>query len=263
MRSLSNRRRKEIAALSRKKHRDARDEYVVEGIRGVEAALDADAPLVDVVVQDEGQADPVIQSVIERVPSTVPVQVVSDDDMARLSNVATSQGLLAVVRAVRLPPERLTERSTVLALDGVQDPGNVGTLLRTAAWFGIEAVLTGPGTADVYHPKVVRAAMGAHWDVALAQSDALGPVLDAMQQAGFGLYGADLVGTPVAAWQPRQPAVLVVGSEAHGLSAAVLERLHEPVAIPGAARRQGTESLNVAVAAGILMYAWRGPIVAG
>jgi len=263
MPSLSNRRRKEITSLRRKKYREQHGEFVIEGLRSVEAALQAEAPLVDVAVQEAASDDPALQSLIAKLPPDVPVYAAADDDMATLSNVATSQGILAVARTTWVPARQLTQRTTVLALDGVQDPGNVGTLLRTAAWFGVEAVLAGPGTADVFNPKVVRAAMGGHWDLDLARTEQLGTVLDAMQEAGFGLYGADLTGTPVSVWKPRPPTVLVVGSEAHGLSADVLARLHEPVAIPGAMGRRGTESLNVAVAAGILLYAWRGADGAG
>jgi TrmH family RNA methyltransferase len=263
MSALSNRRRKEIRSLRRKKYREQRGEFVIEGVRSVEAALLAEAPLVDVVVQETVQDDPAVRHLIAQLPPDVPAYTATDDEMEALTNVATSQGLLAVARTTWVAAENLAQRSTVLALDGVQDPGNVGTLLRTAAWFGVEAVLAGPGTADVFNPKVVRAAMGGLWDVILARTDYMGPVLDVLQNSGFGLYGADLAGTPVGAWQPQDPAVLVVGSEAHGLSADVLARLHEPVAIPGALGRRGTESLNVAVAAGILLYAWRGPAMTG
>lgn len=255
---LSNRRRKEIASLRYKKYRERLGQFVVEGVRSVEAAVEAGAPLVDVVVEEAVRDDPSVQAVLARLAPEVPVVAVSAEDMAALSNVETSQGLLAVARVEQCPEEKLMQARSVLALDGVQDPGNVGTLIRTAAWFGVEVVLAGPRTAGCFNPKVVRAAMGGLWDVDLARAEDLGATLDALQQKGFALYGADLAGTPASAWAPRAPAVVVVGSEAHGLSAAVLARLHERVSIPGGARRAGTESLNVAVAAGILMHAWLG-----
>jgi TrmH family RNA methyltransferase len=149
-----------------------------------------------------------------------------------------------------------------LLLDGVQDPGNVGALVRTAAWFGVQTVVGDEGTADFENPKAVRASMGGLWDVALARVPDLGPVLDRLAAEGAALWGADLGGTSVAAWAPGHTAALVMGSEAHGLSADVAERLHRSggglVHIPGAAGARGVESLNVSVAGGVLLARWLG-----
>jgi TrmH family RNA methyltransferase len=259
--SLSNRRHKEINALTRRKYRRAYGQTLVEGLRAITAALDAEAPLVDLIVTDRARTDPAVQSVCDR--ADVPVYVLAEDEVDRLSDVKTSQGLIAVAATPYVSEDALvdtlTPNTTVLALDGVQDPGNVGTILRTAAWFGADAVVAGPGTAGLYHPKVMRAAMGGHWDVRLTRTDALGALLQRLRRAGAHLYGADLHGVRADAWQPSAPSVLVLGSEAHGLSAVVQDTIDERVAIPGAPRRAGAESLNVAVAAGILIYEWTSP----
>jgi len=267
-RSLSNRRHKEITALHRRKYRARQGQTVVEGARAVEAAIDAGAPVTDLVLSAgfAGRSD--ADALLDRLAATrsdgeVDVWTVSDEEMAELSGVATSQGVLAVVNRQYVNVDDLAESpasaATVLALDGVQDPGNVGTIVRTAAWFGVTAVVAGPGTAGLYGPKVMRAAMGGHWDVGLGRTDLLGAALDRFRREGFQIYGADLYGTDARAWVPRHPSALVLGSEAHGLSADVLDRIDEPIAIPGSADRQGAESLNVAVASGILVYEWTQP----
>lgn len=256
--SLTARRSKEIASLHRKKHRDRLGQVLIEGVRAVEAAVAARVSLVDVVMAETMQHDARVQAFMAQV--TVPVYVVPASVLARLSEVQTSQGVLAVARQTLVPEAHLTTLTTILALDGVQDPGNVGAVIRTAAWFGVEAVLAGPGTADVFQPKVVRAAMGGLWDVHLAQTADLPATLVRLREHGLACYGADLQGTSVHTWMPRRPSVLVLGSEAHGLSPGVQARLAERIAIAGAASRAGTESLNVAVAAGILMYAWMGEV---
>jgi TrmH family RNA methyltransferase len=256
MSSLSNRRSKEIASLAKKKYRDRLGQMLIEGVRSVEAAVEAGAPLVEILVTDAVQAEARVQALLQE--AQVPVYILPERELGKLSEVQTSQGVLAVARIDLLPEERLGTCQTILALDGVQDPGNVGTLIRTAAWFGTDAVLAGPGTADVFNPKVVRAAMGGLWDVPLAQTDDLEVSLRNLQASGFSCYGADLEGTPATAWIPRQPSVLVLGSEAHGLSSGVAALLDERVAIRGTPRREGTESLNVAIAGGILVYAWLG-----
>lgn len=227
---------------------------LVEGRRSVEAALDAAAPIEDIVVAHSVANMPDIRKITDR--ATVPVYVVPDADIEGLSAVETSQGILAVVAIDADAKLDLRSASTILALDGVQDPGNVGTLIRTAAWFGIDAVATGPGTVDMYHPKVVRSAMGALWDLRRARLDDLPAWLAVCKRDGFGIYGADLHGIDVRDWRPAGKSVLVLGSEAHGISPVVAALLDERIVVRGGGQRRGTESLNVAVAAGILMYAW-------
>jgi len=258
---LSNRRRKAIAALTRRRGRRRQDRTLLEGPRALQSALDADAPLVEVVVTPDVPSSPEESALLDRLP--VPVYTTDADTMEALTDVATPQGLMAVAERRLLDPatvpESLGETGTALLLDGVQDPGNVGTLLRTAAWFGAEAVVAGPGTAGLYGPKVMRAAAGGHWTLALSRTDDLGSLLDQLRRHGAGLYGADLQGVEAHTWTPPHPSALVLGSEAHGLSPAVLDRLDTTVALRGAPNRPAAESLNVAVAGGILLYEWLGP----
>lgn len=255
---LSNRRRKAIASLTRRRSRRRLNQTLIEGRRALDSALKAEAPLVDCVVTEEALRDPEVQPLLDRM--TVPVYTTDTETMAQLTDVETPQGLVAVVERRLLAPsdlaDQLSSSATVLLLDGLQDPGNVGTLIRTAAWFGAEALVAGPGTAGLYSPKVMRAAAGSHWALHLSRAAPLGSLLDQLRQQGFGLYGADLQGLRADAWTPDRPSALVLGSEAHGLSAAVLDRLDTPVAIPGAAHRPAAESLNVSVAGGILVYEW-------
>lgn len=257
---LSNRRRKAIASLTRRRSRTRQNQTLIEGRRALDSALKAEAPLVDCVVTEQALEEPEVQALIDRMQ--VPVYVTDPETMSQLTDVATSQGIVAIVERRLLTPSSLPERlppsATVLLLDGVQDPGNVGTLLRTAAWFGADAVVAGPDTAGLYSPKVMRAAAGGHWALHLARAVPLGPLLDRLRRNDFGLYGADLQGIRAQAWTPDFPSALVLGSEAHGLSAAVLDRLDTPVALPGASHRPAAESLNVSVAGGILVYEWLG-----
>ncbi len=257
---LSTRRRKAIARLTRRRGRREQNQTLIEGPRALDSALAAGAPLVACVVTEDALHDPTVQSLVDRLE--VPVYTTDANTMATLTDVQSPQGLVATVERRLVPPDTLPEPlpddGTTLLLDGVQDPGNVGTLLRTAAWFGADAVVAGPGTAGLYGPKVMRAAAGGHWALTLSRTDDLGPVLDALRRTGCALYGADLEGVRADAWTARRPSALVLGSEAHGLSPTVLDRLDTPVSVPGAAGRPAAESLNVAVAGGILVYEWLG-----
>lgn len=253
---LSDRRRKEIATLLRKKGRYTWQQALVEGWRGVESVLDAGVPVLDLVASDSAANDPRLPAIAKR--AGVPVVFAAEHVFDRLSDVQTAQGILVVVPTRFVPFEALADKRRLLVLDGVQDPGNVGTLIRTAGWFGLDAIVTGPGTADPYHPKVIRATMGGLWDVNLADAGDLGALLAALAAAGFDLVGADLDGEAIDTWQPAERTALVLGSEAHGLSAGAREALGRRVVIAGAAQRKGAESLNVAVAGGILMHHWLG-----
>lgn len=265
----------DLAALHRRRGRDAQGTFLVEGVRSVEAAVAAGAPLDEIVVSEAVATEPRVAALMAR--AAVPVSVVPARDAARISAAQASQGVVAVARRVvagALPPGA----GRVLVLDGVQDPGNAGALVRSAAWFGVDAVVSDARSADFEGPKAVRAAMGGLWDVALVRLPDVGKGLDALAASGVALWGADLGGTDAAAWAPAGPLALVMGSEAHGLSMAVAARLDGRVSIargrgargavepgatqPGAAEpgaaEPGVESLNVVVAAGVLLHRWLG-----
>ena len=251
---LTRRRRKEIASLTQKKYRERLGQTLVEGRRSLASAVDAGAPLLEVLVAESVRDDPEVQRLLARVHA--PAHEVPDAEIAAISAVENSQGILGVAAIRTASAGEIIEADRILALDGLQDPGNAGTLIRTAAWFGVDAVVTAPGTVDLYSPKVVRATMGALWDLKHAHVDDLADLLEALRARGFRAYGADLDGTDVRRWEPAAKSVLVLGSEGHGLSGRVAAVLDERVAIPGASSTRGTESLNVAVAAAIILYEW-------
>jgi len=257
---MTRRRLLDLAALHRRRGREAQGAFLVEGVRSVEAALAAGAPLTDVVLADDAPPRALALADAARAAG-VPVEVVGPREMARVSDAETAPGVVAVARRIvrdALPPGA----SRVVLLDGVQDPGNVGAAIRTAAWFGAEAVVADARSADPEGPKAVRAAMGGLWDVALVRVPDLAPVLDALAADGVAAWGADLGGVDVAAWAPGERSAVVLGSEAHGLSDAAGARLAGRVTIPPVTAAdargtgRGTESLNVTVAAGIVLHAW-------
>lgn len=258
--SLTERRRKEIARLSRKKHRDEAGECTIEGFRSVDAAIDAGADIRDIVVAESVE---VPAELMRRAP--VPITRTDERTLMKLAETTTSPGVLAVVGIPTFSVEGLANARRILVLDGIQDPGNVGTLVRTAGWFGVDAVVAGPGTADFWSPKTLRATMGGAWDVQLLVVDDVAKLLRAL---ALPVFVADMEGMPMGAWQAPERSVLVLGSEAHGVSAAARALAREAVSIPGGSSSRGigrgagrstgrgVESLNVAVAGGILIAAW-------
>lgn len=252
--TLTRSRQKEVARLARRRHRDASGEFLIEGLRSVESAVAARAPLREILVTPEAAGLPRVVALLAQ--ANAPAFAVPPADMARLADAHTAQGVAAVAALRRLDATRLA--LPLLALDGVQDPGNVGAIVRAAAWFGASGVVCGPETADPFGPKAVRASMGGLWDLDLAEVDDLAGLLTTHRQQGVSLYGADLHGEPAARWRPEKRAILVLGSEAHGLSEAVRGIVNGSVRIEGGGRA-GVESLNVSVAAGILLHRWLAP----
>jgi TrmH family RNA methyltransferase len=250
---LTEKRKKEFASLRRRRYRDALDAFAIEGIRSVDAALDAHADVICLLSTPESNSETRTRRALDLGGSA---EVVSASELNRISDVATSQGVILIARRRQLEASELLSLPSVLLLDGVQDPGNVGALVRTAAWFGITGVLAGPGTADFFNAKAVRASMGGIWDVALASSADLRAWLNTWKSRGGESWAADLSGRSREVWKPAIPSALVIGSEAHGVEATLLESVDDSVHIPGSTGSRVTESLNASVAGGILISDW-------
>ena len=180
-----------------------------------------------------------------------PVALLSRSLLESICETRTPQGVCAAFEAPRpLSLEELPER--IVALDGVQDPGNVGTIWRTADAAGFQALLLGAGSADPLSPKVQRSAMGSGFRVPYAHSEDLAQTLIALRKRGWHVIASDLSGADFYAREELgERFVLVIGNEARGISGAVRQAADVRLKLP---MRGGAESLNAAVAAGIMMY---------
>ena len=181
-----------------------------------------------------------------------PVFTVSDQEMRKLSQF---QSLPDVVAVYRLPKPRAFNTSDyayglTLMLDAVQDPGNLGTILRIASWFGVARVVIGSGSADPFNPKAVQSSMGAIGMVSFCQTDLIS-ILDA--NPGIPVCGTLLEGTDIYTTKLELPAFVVMGNEGNGLCDAVRNKVNLPLHIPSFAKGPHAESLNVAAATAITM----------
>lgn len=242
--------------LQRRRARERNGLFVAEGVRTVAELLRSPLAVEGVLAAPSLAASPHGSELLDAVRArAIPVLDASEHDFASAATTDSPQGVLAIAAipdrhpsdVVLEPPGRL------LVLDGVQDPGNVGTLVRTAAAFSAAATLAMPGTVDVWNAKVVRSAMGALFHhpamtCSWSELDALVAVHDVP------LWGADGAGEPVDRLTAPPALGLVVGNEGAGLSPDARTHVSRLAAIPIA---PGVESLNVAVAAGILLFALR------
>lgn len=174
-------------------------------------------------------------------------RVITDEDLQRISQLQTPHEALALIRYFPEPDEKLTPNGWSLALDGIRDPGNMGTIIRLADWFGIETIICSPDCADVYNPKVVQATMGSIMRVKIIEQE-LG---DFLAKQNIPVAGAVLGGDQLASCQFPSSGILVIGNEANGISKELLPFLTQQVMIP---RFGHAESLNAATATGILLW---------
>ncbi len=186
------------------------------------------------------------------------VEPVSPRDMERLSQLKTPSNSLALVEIphYRLKTAELRNRLT-LALDEVQNPGNLGTIIRLADWFGITDILCSEGTADCFNPKVVQATMGAILRVRVHYMP-LAPLLAEAAAGGIPVYGTFLEGENIYGSELSQTGIVVMGNEGRGVTPSVAQCISRKLFIPPwPADRRGSESLNVAMATGIVCAEFR------
>jgi TrmH family RNA methyltransferase len=249
--------------LQRRKAREKHQRFVAEGVRTVETLLLSTVPVTGLLVTAGLRGEERGVALLEMAEARrVPVIEVSEAELASAADTETPQGVLAVASIPDAPLDPPAAHARYLVLDALQDPGNVGTVVRTAAALGVAATIALPGTVDFWNAKVVRGSMGAlfHHPVAAMSWTAF-----AAFAAGHDvtLVAADMDGTSLDALEPDTlpgRLALVVSNEGAGLSPHVAAAVARRVAIPMA---RGVESLNVAVASGILLYALRGTSARG
>ena len=233
-----------LRSLQEKKHREALGLFVVEGEKVVGELLAAEFPFVEIYAT-EAWVEPGVPTGSERAQGSRFTSI-SPAEMEKISHFPTPSSVFAVGRIERRPlAPGGPDRGLTLALDGIQDPGNVGTLLRIADWFAFDRVVLSPDCADLFSQKVINASMGSFARVAVFTA----PLAEALAGCKVPVLGCDLQGDDVHALSRLRDAVVVVGSEGRGLSPAVAARVTRRVTIP---KFGGAESLNAAVAAAIV-----------
>lgn len=235
MENLSKNKIKLIRSLRLKKNRDAEQLFIVEGEKIIDELI-ANSP-----------------EMIEFICTTQPsfsfdrCYLTDARGMKEISQLTTPGEVLAVVRFL---PDSDQKSDLVLVLDGIQDPGNLGTIIRTADWFGISKIVCSHDTVDCYNPKVVQATMGSLFRISIEYKD-----LSAyLSKTELPIYGALLDGVDLYATPLEKKAVLVIGNEGKGISDEVRPLVTKPIFIP---KYGEAESLNAAMATGIILAEYR------
>ncbi len=242
---------KHIRKLKEKKYRDEFGEFVIEGIKMIEEAIKENAKIKYILICDDCKTE----------NSMTPEQLydiakqeciyVTEKILVSITDVVAPQGIMAIVEKPMKSENKIDYRANhFLLLDNIQDPGNMGTILRTADSLNMKQIIVSAGTADCYNSKVVRSTMGAIFRVNVIERD-LEKVIKEMEKRGIKIYGTDLKTDKTIYDVDYSKSAVIIGNEANGVSPNVLDLVDERIKIPMSGK---TESLNAAVATGIILY---------
>jgi RNA methyltransferase, TrmH family len=236
---LSKSKAKYIKSLQLKKNRMQEGKFIVEGQKSVLEFLDSDFIIEEVVGTEEFYAQ------IDKKMLPEAVFVCNSKILSKIGKFYSNNGIIAIVRMKEPSQLSVGGSEVVLALDNINDPGNLGTIIRVADWYGIDKLLLTKNSVDVYNPKVVSASKGSLTRVGIFYVD----LAENLAEYKGPVYAADMQGESLANVPAIKSGVLLMGSESHGISKELHPYITKRVTIP---RKGGAESLNVAVATGII-----------
>lgn len=242
--------------LRRRKSRERQGFFVVEGVRAVEELLRSPLAVRGILTAPQLADAPRGRDLIAQIAALGPEHsAVNDAEFRSAAETDSPQGVLAIASIPVRSLDQLSGMSPfrMLVLDALQDPGNVGSILRTAAALNADATVALPGTVDLWNAKVVRSAMGAHFNH-MAFHAAADEVFEFLEAEAIPLWAADAGGSPIESMSAPERLALAVGNEGAGLSSSVRGRASATVSLPIIS---SVESLNAAVATGILLFQLR------
>ncbi len=246
---------KSVKKLKEKKYRDLENAYIVEGIKMVKEAILEKASIRQIIICDDCEKSDNIPKELMYEIAKYDCLYVTSKIFKYISEVQTPQGVLAVVEKNNNGTNGETDinynEDIIVALDDIQDPGNLGTILRTVDSVGLTQVLVSKGTADCYNPKVVRSSMGAIYRVKVIECEDLLETLKEVKKNKFKVLVTSLGDSKNIYEMKYNKKVLVIGNEANGVEERIMNIADEKIKIPMLGR---TESLNAAVATGIILY---------
>lgn len=251
---------KRFASLSRKKHRETNGLFLVEGVRAVREVDSSSFEVLVVLHTKEFAGTEEGKALLGSRKGTGRVEVISSRDLSGISDTVNAQGVIAVVKQQHRSALDLlqgkSEAGIIVVADGVTDPGNLGSMIRTCDWFGVDGVVLGAGCVDLYNPKVIRGTMGSVFHVPVAEDVELVRFLEVARSDGFSIVATDAGGgDSVSSLHNGKAKVILFGNEAWGVSEPVRTGADLRVAIPRVGK---AESLNVGTACGIVLAAARG-----
>ena len=242
---------KHIKKLKEKKYRDINKEYIIEGIKLIKEAIEEKAEIKQIIIcEDCDKADIIPKELMYEIAKYECVYV-NKKIFNTLTDVVNPQGILAIIGRSDNKNQIDYMQDIIVALDDIQDPGNLGTILRTVDSVGLTQILVSKGTADVFNPKVVRSTMGAIFRVKIIECEDLMQTLKEVKKHKFEVVVTSLQTTKSFYEINYNKKIIVIGNEANGVEKQIQEIAENKVIIPMLGK---TESLNASVATGIMLY---------
>lgn len=242
---------KNIRKLKDKKYREIENKYIVEGIKLIEEAIEEKAKIDTVVVCEDCIENHTIEQKLLYEIAKYNCVYVSEKVFNAVTEVTNPQGILAVVNKENKESDINYDEDVIVVLDGIQDPGNLGTILRTVDSVGLHQIVVSDKTADAYNPKVVRSTMGAIYRVKVIVSNNLVKTLKEIKKHKFKVLATSLDTEENMYDVDYNKKVIVIGNEANGVSKEILEIADQKIKIPMLGK---TESLNASVATSVILY---------
>jgi TrmH family RNA methyltransferase len=254
---LSKNQIKHLSSLKMKKFRDDLQEFTVEGSKLVMEVLKSRFRVIEIFAEQEW----ISKNNMFLSGISVPVTQITAAEMERITALSSPGPVLALVKIpgkAMTPDPAINEKSLILALDDIRDPGNLGTIIRIADWFGIDEIACSENCVELYNPKVIQATMGSFTRIHV-HYPGLDTYLSIAAKNGTAIYGAILNGVSVYEQAPSFPAILLIGNESRGIRPELEALITHRISIPfyGDPSRDKAESLNASVAAGILCGEFR------
>ena len=242
---------KHIKKLKDKKHRDESNEYIIEGVKLIEEAVKENARIKKIIVCEDTTRTYEIPTHIMYEIAKYECVYVTDKIFASITQVTNPQGIMAIIEKGDTDAQIDYTQDIIVALDDVQDPGNLGTILRTVDSIGLNQIIVSKGTADAFNSKVVRSTMGAIFRVKIIEVENLPQAIKEMRRHRFKLMVTSLQTDNSIYDIQFNKKIIVIGNESNGVSKEIQEMADEKAKIPMLGK---TESLNASVAAGVVMY---------
>ena len=243
---------KHVKKLKEKKYREEYGEFLVEGIKMIEEAIKEEAKIKQIVVCEDCKNSGGIPKDLLYEIAKYDCIYVAEKVFTQMTDVSNPQGILAIIdKSVNKEAETDFKAELILVLDNIQDPGNMGTILRTADSINLKQILVSKGSSDVYNPKVVRSTMGAIFRVKVIECEDLVKTIKELKKHKINVYATDLRTDKTIYDVDYKKSAIVIGNEANGVSGEILDVADQKIKIPMLGE---TESLNAAVATSIVLY---------
>ncbi len=240
-----------IIKLRQKKYRIEYGEFIIEGLKGVSEAISSKNSISAVVLEDTYAKKPDVQDLLKKLnDSGVEINIAKKQEVEKIKTTETFPGIMAVVKMPDYSLSDLLKENPLIILDGINDPGNLGTIIRTTDWFGIKGLLLSEDCVDAYNEKVTRSSMGSIFRAKIVEAKDIVKSVEQIKKNGYDVVSLAMSGEDVNKLKPATKTAYIFGSESHGIRPELLKLADKTYTIKGKGK---AESLNVGVAAGILM----------